>query len=257
MVNKFFSIGLFVLFISTVTFGQHNFDSIKICHDKEGKLKFIDAGEYKVVMQNGMLLSLSSKDDVINYEESKKLFIIKNLGKGDFFEMRLSREGPVLSTKDTSFLLNSPESVHLEASKGTGKKEALYSLGGFSFVLDFTNNKISRITFASTNKYVVINLVQIGGVYTWDFGIESSKQANKLLLAYAFNKPYLLSVYDDSNKVGVRLFSKKKNGILNLLEGLKKHGSSSFYSDRSYELQYANSGKIKNNASKFDLSCKY
>ncbi|HLG38312.1 MAG TPA: hypothetical protein VI461_01550 [Chitinophagaceae bacterium] len=255
MRNKIFIIGLCVLFISTAALSQYNFDSIKICHNKDGELKFVDVGEYEVKIQNGVLLSLSSKDDVVKYEEDKKLFTIKNLSKGSFLKVQLSNEGPIINTKDTLFVLSSPGSVQLESSNKASDAQALYSIGDFSFALEFKDNKISRISFASTGKYIAINLVQIKGIYTWDFGIESTSHANMLLMTYVFNKPYLLSINDDSNKVGLRLLSQKKNGIFNLVEGLKIYQNNSFASDKSCELQYANNRRLKSHASKFNLSC--
>jgi hypothetical protein len=171
--------------------------------------------------------------------------------------LQLSNEGVVVNTRDTSFVLSSPQSVSLTTANETNEVQALYSIGDFSFALEFKNNGVNKISFATTGKYIVINLVQVQGIYTWDFAIESINHINKVLLTYVFNKPYLLSVNDDSNKVGIRMLAKKKNGFFNLLEGQRIYGNNSFASDNAYKLQYANGGRLKKQTSKFNLACEY
>ncbi|GEM_PF-3531763 len=56
--------------------GQYNFDSIKICHNNK-ELKRIKIGKY-VNISKGYLMSISSKDESVNYSADSKQFIIKN-----------------------------------------------------------------------------------------------------------------------------------------------------------------------------------
>lgn len=254
MMCKFFVSLISLLPICTSIFGQHNFDSIKVCHSKEGELRNLVIGEYNVDIRNGELYSLSSKDNAVKYESGQTKLTIKNLNKNSFLKLQLSNEGVIVDTRDTSFLLNSPKSVGL-SSKGDEGVEALYSIGDFSFALEFKQDRISKVSFATTGKYLAIELVQIRGTYTWDFTIESTNHTNTVLLTYTFNKPYLLSINDDNNKVGIRLLSKKKDGVFTLLEGQKIYGKNSFSSDNSYNLQYTKRGRLKKNKSGFNLSC--
>jgi len=257
MKYKIFIAELILLLICTTVYSQYNFDSIKVCHAKGGELRDITIGEYEIKIQDGELSSFSSKDDAVKYEAGNKLFIIKNLSKGSSLKLQLSDVGVIVNTMDTSFVLSSPKSLSLATSNGTNEVQALYSIGDFSFALEFMNDRVSKISFATTGKYIVINLVQVQNVYTWDFAIESINHINKLLLTHVFNRPYLLSVNDDSNKVGIRLLAKKKNGFFSVLEGQRIYGNNSFASDNSYKLQYASGGKLKKQTSKFNLACEY
>ena len=246
-----------MLLIGNFAFGQYNFNEIKICHSKEGELKNISVGEYEVKINDGALFFFSSNDDVVRYEADEKRFLIRNTGENDSMKLQLTKDGPVLATRDTSLMLNSPAAVRLDSSKGDDVVKTLYSLGNFSFAVEFTNNKISKISFAGTGKFLEINLTQVKKVYTWDVSIESANHANKLLLTSAYNKPYLLSISDDKNKVGVRLTAEKKNGYFNLLEGGRIFGNNSFAPDEGYKLEYAANAKLKKQKSKFNLGCVY
>lgn len=236
-----------------ISLSQHDFDSIKICHAK-GELKDITIGEYEVQLTEGHLSILSSKDGAISYETKNKLFIVKNLIKGSSLKLQLANEGIIITTRDTSFLLNSPKSIYLTPLVEDGNIEALFSIDDFSFSLEFKNNRLNKISLPTTGKYISINLEQIQGSYIWDFFIESTR--NKVLLTYSFNNPYSLSIFDDKDKVGIRLLTTKKNGLFTLLQGIKVYGKNSFESDKSYKLQYTNSGKLKKNSG-FNLSCQY
>jgi hypothetical protein len=257
MKNKVFITGLALSLICTTVYSQHNFDSIKICHAKGGELRGITIGEYKVKIQNGELSTFSSKDDAITYEAENKLFIIKNLDKGSSLKLQLSNEGVIVNAKDTSIIMNSPHSVNLTTSNGNNEVLALYSVNDFSFALEFKNDRVSKISFPTTGKFIVINLIQVQGVYKWDFAIESAEHLNRLILTYVFDEPYLLSIQDDKNKVGIRLIAKGKNGLFSELVGQRIYGNNSFASDNSYKLQYGNHGRLKKQGSKFNLSCEY
>lgn len=255
MMYKIFIVGLLSLLICGTAVSQYNFDSIKICHAKSGELKDISVGEYEVKINGGQLLSLSSIDEAIKYEAGGKLFTIKNLSNGNYLKLQLSNEGVIISTKDTSFLLHSPQSLGLASSNGTNDVQAVYSISHFSFSLEFKNNKVSKIYLPTPGRYIAFSLVQVQGVYTWDFGIESTNHVNKVLLTYVFNKPYLLSIHDDKNKVGVRLLAKKKNGFFSDLVGQRIYENNSFASDASYRLQYTSDGRLKKKTSNFSLVC--
>lgn len=254
MMNKIVISVVFLLSTCMVAYSQHNFDSVKICHAK-GELRSIAIGEYEVRMTGGKLFSLKSEDGAITYEANDRLFIIRNLTKGSSLKMQLSDEGVVLNTRDTTFVLSSPESIRLNSSDGVNTNEALYSIGDFSFMIEFKKGCLSKVSLPTTNKYVVIGLVQVQGKYTWDFSVESSEHRNKVLLTYVFNMPYVLSIHDDKNKVGIRLLAKKKDGLFGELVGQEIYENNTFASDNSYKLQYATDGKLKSRNSKFKLTC--
>lgn len=245
-----------VILLSTCTgaYSQHNFDSVKICHTK-GELRSIAIGEYEVRMAGGQFLSLTSEDGAITYEANGRLFIIRNLIKGSFLKVQLSDKGVILNTKDTSFVLSSPESISLNSTDSINAEEALFSIGDFSFMIEFKKGRLSKVSLPTTNKYVVIGLVQVQGKHTWDFSVESSEHRNKVLLTYVFNRPYLLSIHDDKNKVGIRLLAKKKDGFFVELVGQEIYENNAFASDNSYKLQYAKDGQLKSRNSKFKLIC--
>jgi hypothetical protein len=255
MKNKFLALGLVCFLICNKTFSQYNFNSIKICHTKEGELRLVDVGEYKVIMDHGELSSISSKDSLIKYEADSKTFIINNLFEGRSIKLQLTNEGPVLTLKDTIRVINSPKSVMLENSNEDAF--CLYSLQGFTFALDFSNNEIRKIQYGGYNKFLVIRIEQIDDVYTWDFLIESSHHANRLTLGSGFNKPNLLAINDDKNKVGVSLYVKKREGLFTILYGERLYENDLFAIDPSYQLKYNKKGRLKKQTSKFDLSCKY
>lgn len=253
---KYKTIIYLLFFVQTCTalYGQHNFDSIKICHAK-GFLKSVTIGEYEVKLAKGLLQSISSNDNTVRYEVSSKLFVIKNLHHGSFLKMQLVDEGIIINARDTSFIINTPKSINLMGTNNEDETEALYSIGDFSFLLEFNKGKLIKVRIPTTGKYILVNLIQINGVYSWDFSIESTEYQNSVVLTNVFNKPYLLSIRDDKNKVGVRLFAKKKDGVFIELIGQKIYKNNSFSSDKAYKLQYSNSGKLKKRNTSFKLTC--
>jgi hypothetical protein len=246
--------GLILLSTCAMAYSQHNFDSIKICHAKGG-LRDIAIGEYEVRIKEGQLSSLLSKDGAVSYEANNKLLVLKNLIKGSSLSLQLSNEGVVVKTKDTSFVLNNPKSINLLSSNDGNEAEVLHSLGDFSFMLKFSNGRLSKMGLPTTGKYIFISFVQDQGIYTWDFSIESSGHRNKVVLTNVFGKPYLLSISDDENKVGIRLLARKKNGVFSDLVGQRVYANGSFVSDNSYKLQYTSDGKLKKKTSKYNLAC--
>jgi hypothetical protein len=256
MTYKRFITGLLVFSVCIKSFGQHNFDSIKICHAMNGELNNITVGEYEVKINQGQLSSLSSVDQTFDYDADKKLFIVKNLSEGNSYKLQLSGEGVIIVAMDTSFLLSSPKSIGIVNSNGAKDVQTVvYSIRKFSFSLEFKNDKISKIYLLVSGRFITLSLVQIQGKYTWDFGVESANHSNKMILTYAFNKPYLLSIHDDKNKVGIRLMAKKKNGLFSELVGQRIYEDQSFASDNSYKLQYESNGRLKQNNSKFKTGC--
>ena len=254
MKHKIITYGLLFVLTCTALFGQHNFDSIKICHTKD-VLTSVKIGEYEVKLTRGQLLSISSNDSAVSYEEKNKTFVIKNLYHGSVLKMQLSNDGVIINVRDTSFVINAPESINLTTSNNENQAEAIYSIGDFSFLLEFNKGKLRKMGMPTTNKYILINLVQIKGIYTWDFSIESSEHRNGVVLTNVFNKPYLLSIRDDKNKVGIRLFAKKKDGVFRELMGQKIYQNNSFSSDQNYKLKYSSIGKLKKGSSSFRLTC--
>lgn len=53
------------------------------------------------------------------------------------------------------------------------------------------------------------------------------------------------SVRDDKNKVGIRLFAKRKNGVFRALIGQRLYENFKFASDHAYKLEYTKTGKLK------------
>lgn len=245
---------LILLLANRMAYSQHNFDSIKICHAK-GELRSFTIGEYEVKIKGGQLYSLSSNDDAISYEGNSKQLVLKNLIKRSSLKLQLSNEGVAVNARDTSFILYSSKSINLTSPIDDNEVEVLYSLGDFSFMLEFKNGRLSKMSLPTTGKYIVISIVQVQGVYTWDFSIESAEHKNKVALAYVSGTPYLLSINDDKNKVGIRLLAKKKDGFFSDLVGQRVYENSFFVSDNSYKLEYAKGGRLKKKPSKFNLAC--
>ncbi|MFN4316152.1 MAG: hypothetical protein ACK4E0_17825 [Chitinophagaceae bacterium] len=253
MNNLFFTlIGL--LLTSVSIYGQHNFDSISICHNKQRQLRKIVIGEYDVNIQNGELRSFSSHDNAVKYDFERSKFTIKHLTENSILNLTLSSEGVVLETNDTSILLNSPKSIGLVFDRGDDPY-ALYAIGDFSFGFDFEGGRISKITVGTTGKYIKIDMIAFAGVSSWEFFIESTGHINDLMATFAFGKPELFTISDDENKVGIRLISRKKNGKIRFLEGQKIFGRNNFITELPYRLKYSSGGRLKKNKSRFDLSC--
>lgn len=254
MMNRKFISALILLLSCVTAHTQHNFDSIRICHNN-GELRNILIGEYRVEMAAGQLQSLASTDRAISYDASRRLFRISNLLKNSSIAVQLSDTGAVLDTGDTSFVLRPPAPGGTDSAESPSPAVSLFSVGDCSFLAESQEGRLTRVSFPTTNKYVVISLVWIAGKYSWDFTIESAGHRNPVLLTYVSNRPYLLSIQDDTNRVGIRLLAKKKDGIFVELMGQKLYGNNLFASDKSLHLRYSITGRLKGNRSKFNLVC--
>ncbi|MFN4312734.1 MAG: hypothetical protein ACK4E0_00480 [Chitinophagaceae bacterium] len=252
--NNLFLTLIGLLLTSVDAYGQHNFDSIRICHTSQGELRRVVIGEYDVNIQNGELHSFSSHDDAVEYDFGKSKFTIKYLQKNSILGMALSNKGVVLETKDTTILVNFPKSAGL-VPNGEEDSLELLSICHFSFTLDYKNGRISRMTVAVPGKFFIINLTEFEGVYSWNFYVESIDHANALVVTHASGKPNFLSVSDDKNKVGVRLLSRKGGGKITHLDGQEIYGWNAFATNESYRLKYSRKGRLKKSKSRFDLSC--
>lgn len=256
MNHSIFFIWVLLSLVNLKVTAQNNFDSVRICHSEAGELKEISAGEYRAEFGKGKLQSFTSKDHFIRYDEPGQFFEVKNQ-KNDLIKLKLSSDGLIIKTDDTSIAVNSLRSMMFGSLASEEELTILYSIGGFSFDFVFKNDRLQKVSFAVIDRYLSINITEIRSVYTWDFYIESINHVNKLLMVYGLQGPHLFCIDDDHDRIAVRLVSKKKNGVFSSVEGLRLFDNNLFAADRSYKLQYAKNGRLKNRTSNFNLSCEY
>lgn len=239
-------------FVHLVIYGQHSFDSIKICHENK-KLKEITIGEYHVKLQKGQLHSFVSNDSVLSYEATDKILMIKDFAKANFLRFQLLKNGIQISTKDTSFVLASPNSIGLKTVNGSKETLAIYSMGLYSFSLSFNDNSVTGIHFPIINKFIDIGLDEIKGTYKWGIVIGSEGNRNRLLLSYMYENPSMVDISDSKNKIGIRLVAEKGSGIFTTLYGTRLLGDQTSATKENL-IRYSNKGILRKSTG-FNLTC--
>lgn len=214
---------------------QFNFDSIKICHAANKELKQIIVKEYIVTLQKGQLSSFYSQDGIVKYDENNRMLSLKGwiMNKPDSLSIQLTPNGVRFSTASKTTTIHTITSTAIDTS-------TVVNMGSFSFSVLFSRGYFERTWLSFGNKFVIIRIHKDSQGYNWDISTETNTNENVLLFAQSLGKPHFLVLHDDLNKVGIRLFSEKQNGVFNVLQGLKKVTEDKYGSDTDYKLRYKN-----------------
>jgi hypothetical protein len=249
---------LMLLSVRVAAIGQADFDSIRICHDKDGALKHITIGEYQVTIDQGKLISFNTKDQLVNYDEARRIMLLKEPGMkpDEFISFQPASNGIIVSTKDKAVTVSSLSAL-LPGFPGTqADTTILMKIGRIQVPVSFKFNRPYKIDFPFANKYLTMLFGQNEQRHSWDFSLETYPDSSSVVYTTVHNKPYYLTIQDNKTELGVSLNATKKNGVYNKLSGLRKYKPESYGSDNEYILDYTSKGMLKKNRSKFKLDCK-
>lgn len=240
----------------TPAFSQFNFDSIRVCHNKENELLYLSVGQYEIDLQKGKLQSFQLKSGSILYREPDRLFILHHSYASDTLSIQLVHAGVWFTTKDTSILINKLPALNHPLSMD-GASHVFVQLAAYGFWLDFYNGTLNKITCPIDRRSLIIKPHSFRNVFDfWDFMIEGTgPEKDVLVMGYALNAPQFITIEDYRSKVGFRLFSNKKNGIYDVLTGLRMFDENNFGSDTHYQFKYSQRGKMKKSSRRFGYAC--
>jgi hypothetical protein len=232
--------------------GQVNFDPIKICHDASKALRQVTVKEYVANIQNGQLASFYSKDGYITYYERDRKLILKEINKDDnnldSISIQLTASGAVFSKRDKTTTVHKIRSVADDTAISA-------FVSPISFTVSYELEKLERIFVNIGNKNVEIRVHEDAEGYNWNIIIKTNASGYDLALTQLGGKNHFLDLHDDSNKIGISLWSDKRNGIFNLVQGLRSESKDLFSSDPDYKLFYSKKGILKSNKWKEPLRC--
>jgi hypothetical protein len=240
-------------------YAQSNFDSVQICHNKENQIRKLSLGKYHAELENGKLISFSSDDGYVHYDEIKRMFVLKHFDNPDSLKIQLTNKGIVFSRKDSSFTVKDVADTNLVVNKVPGGDHEFFQFGTIGFWMFFNNGIISRITCPFSNKALTIVVKEFPNHnLSWDFSVDGSKtDKSNLIMSYGELNAEFLTIDDFSNKIGVRLFSDRQNGVYNWLEGLIVTSIMGSRSDPNYVLRYSKKGIRRQEKTMFNLTCAY
>jgi hypothetical protein len=231
---------------------QVNFNNIKICHDATKALKQVTVKEHVANILNGHLASFNSKDGAVTYDERDRMLILKEINKDDnqldSISIQLTANGVVFSKRDNTTTVHKIRTVADETAISI-------FVSPISFKVLYDGEKLEKIQIAVAKKNVEIRLHEDAKSYNWNIVIKTDTSGYDLALTQLSGKNYFLELHDDFNKVGLRLWSDKQNGIFNLVQGLRNESKDLFSSDPDHKLFYSKKGILKKNKWKEPVTC--
>jgi hypothetical protein len=252
---KMQKVSIYILVILThclPAIGQFHFDSIKICHDANKALRQVVVKEYVANFQNGRLTSFHSKDGSVTYDDQDRKLTLKGLNNDN----ELDSISIQLTAKEFVFV-NSGKTQTLEKSRRVSSDSFAIGLPFISFKMNYQHDGgyIEKLWFTVGNKTAIIAPHHDSKGYFWNIAIETDSNKNVLCLAQFGSGNHFFQLHDNSNKVGVILWSDKENGIFNRLIGKKIVWEDNFASDYNYQLLYSKKGILRRNKWRQPLVC--
>lgn len=109
------------------------------------------------------------------------------------------------------------------------------NMGSVGFPVDFLRGQIKHIWVGNGNKFASIELSMSSAGLSWNISIETNTNEDVFTLSQIERAPYLVSLHDDKNKVGLRLLSSRHNNVFDRIDGLRKEASG-YVRDKTFRI---------------------
>jgi hypothetical protein len=205
---------LIILFLcciyNYISLGQNQKYKEYFCHDKFGGLNSFNQNEFKFLFRNNKLTELNVGESLFfNDEEDQKIIFKSNTGP---ITLLFSNEGPILRTKDSSYMLDSFKAFRTIDNEVSGFMAPLstilyISINDLVFKTHYKGYKVDFITVDKGDYKIHLEFE----FYKRDYlsFLECVSDQHKLIVAFKKCRPHIISLFNYTDSVGIIISSRK------------------------------------------------